>query len=173
MGYTTQFEGRFTLDKALTVPQLNYLTAFADTRRFRRSAAFVETLPDPFRLAVGLPVGKEGGYYVGGRESADGDYLNYNTPPEGQPGLWCKWCPSADGQGVEWDGGEKFYAYVEWLQYLIEHFLKPWGHVLNGEVTWAGEEPGDLGRIVVTDNVVLVQQGRVIYDAPLTSPGGA
>jgi hypothetical protein len=34
----------------------------------------------------------------------------------GFPGFWCQWVPSADGCGIEWDGGEKFYAYDKWLQ---------------------------------------------------------
>lgn len=79
-------------------------------------------------------------------------------------GLYCQWVPTKDGKGLEWDGGEKFYEYVEWLEYLIKEFLAPKGYVLNGEVTWEGEESGDLGKIIVKNNVVKTKEGKVTYD---------
>jgi hypothetical protein len=103
-------------------------------------------------------VGDDGGYFVGaegqfGQEKSE-DVLNYNSPPAGQPGLWCQWIPTLDMQGIQWDGNEKFYNYVEWLEYIIENFLKPWGFTLNGEVEYQGEDPGDTGFITVKDNEV-------------------
>ncbi len=38
-----------------------------------------------------------------------------------------------------------------------------WGFILDGEVTWHGEAPNDIGKIVVTNNQVEEQQGRVVY----------
>jgi hypothetical protein len=38
------------------------------------------------------------------------------------------------------------------LEYLIDHFLAPWGYVLNGEVNWQGEREDDTGKIIVADN---------------------
>jgi hypothetical protein len=88
-----------------------------------------------------------------------------NTQPfPGMPGFWCQWVASDDGKRLEHDGGEKFYDYVEWLEYLIEHFIKPWGRKLNGECPWQGEENDDRGRIVVKDNIVTVQEGKVVYE---------
>ena len=55
---------------------------------------------------------------------------------------------------MEWDGGEKFYNYVEWLEYLIKNFFEPWGYSLNGSVNWQGEEDEDNGTIVVKHNEV-------------------
>lgn len=62
--------------------------------------------------------------------------------------------------------------YVEWLEYLIQHFIAPWGYKLNGAVVWHGEDSDDIGRIVVTDNVVrvldrveFVQSGSISNDA--------
>lgn len=79
------------------------------------------------------------------------------------PGIWCDWAPTEDGMGIEWNGAEKFYDYVEWLQYIIDNFIKHWGYVLNGEVTWEGEGSGDLGKIIVKDNVVTHKRGRIVY----------
>lgn len=82
-----------------------------------------------------------------------------------QPGLWCQWIiedgDDEDEQFLEWDGGEKFYNYIEWLKYLINHFFTPWGVLLNGEIEWSGEEFGDKGIIKVEDNKVKI--GKVSY----------
>jgi hypothetical protein len=138
-----------------------YLKLFNETRRMKRDAAVAARLPDPVREAVGLPVGSEGGYFVGagGHAGQDRDesVLDYNEPPAGQPGLWCQWTPSEDRTAIVWDGGEKFYSYGEWLEYLIEHFLGPWGYVLNGEMRWLGEADEDRGTIRVADNVVSLE----------------
>ena len=80
------------------------------------------------------------------------------------PGIWCQWVPSADGQALVWDQGEKFYDYVDWLKYLLTHYLIPWGYVLNGEVLWNGEAPGDIGKITVTKTAVRSQEGRIVFD---------
>lgn len=76
----------------------------------------------------------------------------------------CGWVPSEDGSGLEWDHGEKFYSYVEWMECLIENYIKPWGLVANGEVKWFGEEAGDIGKIVVKDNVVTKKKARIVFD---------
>lgn len=163
MGYTTDFEGAFKLDRALAPEHAKYLTAFAQTRRMRRVPAVASTLPDPIRMAAGLPVGIEGGYYVGGYgknygQARDASVVDHNKPPADQPALWCQWTPNEDGTAIIWDGGEKFCNYVEWISYLIENFLEPWGYKLNGEVKWSGEERGDLGAITVKDNQVTVRK---------------
>jgi len=87
----------------------------------------------------------------------------YGTEDEGCPGFWCQWIPTEDGWGLEWDGNEKFYDYVAWMEYLIKNFFIPWGIKVNGEIEWEGEESGDLGKIVVKDNVVSTLEGKVTY----------
>jgi len=169
MGYTTYFDGAFTLNRPLTPEHRAYLLKFADTRRMQRVAKLTAVLADPVREAVGLPVGDEGGFYVGpdGGEvgqNRTGDIADYNKPPAGQPGLWCQWVPNELGTVIEHDGGEKFYYYVEWLEYLVEHFLKPWGYSISGEVTWSGEESTDHGKIVAKRNKITTKVGRVVYE---------
>ncbi len=168
MGYTTDFQGEFTVDPPLTPEHKAYLEQFAYTRRMKRDPAIAETLPDPLRIAVGLPIGVDGGYYVGSSKSNCGQeetpgILAYNAPPAGQPQLWCQWVPTSEDT-IAWDENEKFYDYKAWLYYLIEHFLKPWGYTLEGEVEWSGEDPGDLGKLVVKDNVVNVLRGYIAYE---------
>lgn len=168
MGYHTDFFGTFTLDKPLAPAHRDYLKQFSHTRRMCRDADKAAQMADPLRLAVGLPIGTDGGYFVGGTapfgQGKDLSVVDYNLAPTGQPGLWCQWIPTDLGDAIEWDGGEKFYHYTDWLIYIIDHFLKPWGYVLNGEVTWEGEGADDLGQIIVTDNVVTTKRGRVVYE---------
>lgn len=111
-------------------------------------------------------------------QKSDDSIIDYNTPPgqvgygdknqrrakEGlcQPGLWCQWIINGKNE-LQWDGGEKFYSYIEWLQYLITNFFQPWGVLLNGEIEWEGEESSDRGKIVVTDNTIEVYEGTTTY----------
>jgi len=162
MGYTTNFEGNLVLSPKLSDAQAAFINKLADTRRMKRSFMRLVGVPDPIREAVGLPPGDEGEFFVG--EPGDfgqGDHfksvLDNNRPPGTQPGLWCQWIIDDDGDLV-WNGGEKFYKYTEWLEYLIEKLFKPWGIKANGQFIWQGEETGDVGTIVVEDNVVTVHK---------------
>lgn len=120
-------------------------------------------------------------------QKEDASIINYNQPPgqvvvtmenlnKGikenetrskkllcQPGLWCQWVISDDGKALEWDGGEKFYNYIEWLKYLINRFFEPWGKKLNGEIYWEGEDSDDRGIIVVKDNVVKIKIAEITF----------
>lgn len=156
----TEFRGRFLLNKPFTDEQAAYLTRFAETRRMKRNIKIASKFPDPLRDAVNLPIGTEAEFFVGGEgdfgDKIDESVLDHNYPPLTQPGLWCQWVPSATMDGIEWDGGEKFYNYVEWIRYIIKNFLIPWGLVLNGSVKWRGEDFDDTGTIVVENNKVSV-----------------
>ena len=161
MGYTTDFDGRFELDKPLTEQQIKYLNDFSDTRRMKRNSRIAEQMQDDVRLSVELPIGIEGEYFVGSTENCgqnrDTSVIDTNNPASTQPGLWCNWVPTEDGKYIEWNGGEKFYYYTEWLNYIIKHFLKRWGYTLNGVVSFQGEEEDDNGEIVVENNLVTLR----------------
>lgn len=161
MGYTTEFEGQFDLDKPLTDEQKLYITSFCGTRRMKRNSDKAEKLNDPIRKAVGLPIGKDAEFFVGGLGTAgqdrDESIVQYNDPPASQPGLWCQWVPNEDGTAIEWDGSEKFYEYIEWIRYMINSFFKPWGIKLNGKVRWRGENFDDIGAIVIKNNKVSIK----------------
>ena len=89
----------------------------------KRKAEVAITMPDPIRQAAGLPIGDEAAYFVGGKgdfgQDHDNSIVDYNEPPTGQPGLWCQWI--IEDNEIIWDGGEKFYNYIEWIEYLIEN----------------------------------------------------
>ena len=168
MGYHTDFDGSFALDEPLNEEQVIYLKAFAKTRRMARDVE--EYLAsDRSRLfeTVGLDIGVQGMYVADGagwemneyhqlcliKEPDDGGG-GYNTPPTGQPGLWCQWIPNDEGTEILWNGHEKFYHYVDWIKWLIEHFFEPWGRTLNGYVRFQGGERDDRGAIYIKDNKV-------------------
>lgn len=147
MGYTTEFDGTFKLNKKLT-PELHaFLKQLEDTRRMKRDVD--ESI-----------YGVEGEFFVAGEgfrgQGHSDNVIDHNEPPATQPGLWLGWTPTDDKMGLEWNGVEKFYNYGEWLVYLIEKILRPNGYVLNGSVRYSGEEIGDAGRLVVADNEVSI-----------------
>lgn len=159
MGYTTDFYGSFTITPPLSPEQVAYINKFSKTRRMGRVVGLAEQYPDPIRVAVGLPIGENGAYYTGSLARCDMPYEDpmtpdVNRPPTGQPGLWCQWVAADDGTELQWDEVEKFYAYVDWLEYLIEHFFTTWGKVIAGKVAWQGEESDDRGTIWAKNNEV-------------------
>ena len=154
MGYSTDFDGEFTITPKLSSDDNTFLTKFANTRRIARN--------------VGVEYGHEGEFYVDGSgdfgQEKDDTIIDFNRPPNTQPGLWCEWIPNDNGDALEWNGGEKFYNYTEWLQYLIDKILLPRGYTVNGECLWNGEDSADFGKIVVLNNLVTVKEGRRVYN---------
>jgi len=160
MGYTTQFNGEIFVEPLLNKEEIDYLNKFSKSRRMDRV---------------------QGPYFVDGSAShTDPTINNYDKPPEGQPGLWCDWVPTSDGMAIIWNESEKFYSSLEWMGYLIDHFIGPnpiakrvdpegfsflGGHTLNGEIYAVGDEdPGDLWKLVVKDSMVKYVQGVVKYE---------
>lgn len=152
MGYTTDFSGSFNVSPALSTKHKDFFTKLATTRRMKRN--------------VGPEYGVEGEFYIEGKgaygQDRENNIIDYNCPPKTQPSLWCHWIPTEDGTAFEWDGGEKFYNYIEWLEYIVT-FLAPLGYVVNGEVEWQGEDSDDRGLIIVKNNKVKTKIGRIVY----------
>ncbi len=51
---------------------------------------------------------------------------------------------------------EKFYNYIEWLEFLIEKVFAPNGYKLNGGMRWNGESLLDTGIIKIENNKIIV-----------------
>ena len=166
MGYETNFDGNLVINPALKSEHLDFLTGFCNTRRMKRNEEIVSTYSDPTREAVNLPIGRDGGFYVGDRDnygqSRTHDIIDYNSPPRDQHGLWCGWSPSDDGMYLTAQDG-KNYNYTDWLKYLIENFFNPWGYKLNGSINWEGEDSGDVGIIKVTNNQVKTLVAEITF----------
>ena len=168
MGYTTYFDGSLKFNKPVEDWLVEYINKFNTTRRMKRDNAKIKELfPDWEKLCFAGNLGEEGEYFIGGLgyygQGNDGSVLDHNCPAKTQPGLWCQWIIGGDNDELMWDGGEKFYDYVEWLEYMIANFFDPLGYVLNGDITWEGEESDDVGVIHVEDNVVDVEYGVHVH----------
>lgn len=153
MGYTTDFIGHFDVNPPLNEAESHYLKVFAESRRWDRPQG-------PYAIP-GNPYAEEPPFNAGER---------YNRPAPGQPQLWCHWLAVGDGVGLTYDGLEKCYAPVEWLTYLIEHFLAPgarashtddplfdgftFDHMLSGTVIGCRRDTRELFAIEVCDNEV-------------------
>jgi len=83
----------------------------------------------------------------------DDAYSKYNKE---HPDSYNQWEPLKDGTGLCWNGGEKFYNYTEWLQWLIDNYLLPRNIHASGIIRYQGEEIGDVGRLEVEGDKVTV-----------------
>lgn len=167
MGYTTDFKGAFTVTPAPAKEFKDYINKFNRTRHMKRDELkLISNKPDWKDYCFEGNLGKECEYYVAdddiGRIVYDeASIINHNYPPDTMPGLWCQWIIN-DKNELVWDKGEKFYNYVEWLEYLVKNFFAPKNYLLNGEVYWYGEDFGDVGCIKVEDNIITVNYGETI-----------
>lgn len=163
MGYNTDYRGKIRIEPPLNEAEIDYLQKFSESRRMYR---------------------KNGPYFVDGSEAygqgRDADIMAYNDPPPCQPGLWCKFIANDEGNALVWTGDEKTYDGEEWIRYLIDHFLKPdaeaskiqddqfaeftFNHICNGVMLAQGEETGDVWRLVVRNNVVMVEDFSHLKD---------
>jgi hypothetical protein len=186
MGYTTDFDGSLKISRALTRKQTEYINCLGETRRMKRDVNVLMSLykgkhGNPFakdKTNAQEVYGHEGEFFAmddgDAGQRMDGSVLDQNCPPgqkgfmqgrvdKGQPGLWCQWSITEDGDKLQWNGGEKFYNYIEWLNYLIKMFFIPWGRKLNGEISWYGEDRSDMGKIKVRNNEVFIFNGEVTF----------
>lgn len=172
MGYTTIFKGYFCFDRPLSAHHAALLDGLARTRRYKRD---VSKLAEELGISSGAALeryGDDAGLYydpedfVSFGQTRTASCADYNTPPGRgplrQPGLWLKWRYRPEHAALEWDGGEKFYAYKEWLEWIllvINLGEGLWGtpYLLNGTVTYHGEDADDCGTITVQDNKVIVE----------------
>ena len=154
MGYSTYFYGFWTITPALSLAQTDYLQKFSRTRRVKRNPDAIEN--NRRLAAIGLNLGVDAEYFVD-VEDEDKSIVDINQPPGAQPSLWCKWRVNDRGDRLEHTGGEKFDGYVEWLDYLVEHFFSPWGVKINGLVRYEGDVLIDAGAIEVIDNRIEVR----------------
>lgn len=152
MGYTTEFEGEFYLDKELDQELFIFLNNFAGNRRMKRNT-------DP-------KYGIEGEFFIQDYMESKNDtsIIDRNHPPRTQPSLYCYWKPLKNKKGLCAIEADNFYNYTEWLIYLINTFLQPNGYSLNGEVYYYGETREDFGLIKVTNNIVEAIEGQEIFE---------
>lgn len=185
----TMFKGKFFLTKTLNPIQVKYLKKFNKSRRMKRDVTLLSKYTtmkaddckseedlriflaakqdEVLRKQVNLPYGNEGEFFCMDVKNPDprsqaspAIIISYNDPPASQPGLWCGWMPSDDGNRIIYDGSECFYHYIEWIRYIVNKFLIPWGHQLDGVVEWHGEDDDDTGTITIVNNIITVKRSE-------------
>ncbi|HEY5002714.1 MAG TPA: hypothetical protein VII61_06150, partial [Ktedonobacteraceae bacterium] len=77
-----------------------------------------------------------------------------NKPPQGQPDLWCRWRLDPDSTTLRYTATRNLFLCSAWLQYLLDHFLLPWGYQLDGEIFWQGDDAADRGSIIVKASII-------------------
>jgi len=169
MGYNTDFSGEFELDPPLSKEHAVYLLKFNDKRHDDEKESSIDPKP-PGAWCQWIP--EASNKIVWCPECMKRSSHSY-TSPRIEDGR----CPKCTYQAPEliydyivWDEGEKFYGYVEWLEYLIEHFLKPWGHQLSGAVEWQGEDGQDRGVIHARNNRIQVIHDHFVREEPVWPP---
>ena len=164
MGYSTDFSGSFELVPALTPSQV---ATIGKVHRHRHSSPSgleddpMPTLPYAAPLMGNMstlaPVERfpSNAVYTG-REKG----MAWSGP---FPSAYCQWTVTSDGSYLEWDGGEKFYAYELWLRFLIEHFFKPWRVAVTGAVHFRGEDGDERGTISAHGDRVFVHLAKFAH----------
>ena len=138
MGVTTRYLGHVSIEPPLNQSEHDYLRLFSGSRRSFRKHGPYEVFPtDP---------GEEVPTLHGDRAAE-----RYNRLAEGQPGYWCQWVPCPRGCCLGWNGHEKFYAGDAWLEYLIDHFLRPGALARTASSGWFSDFTfdHDLNGVVV------------------------
>lgn len=183
MGYHTDFSGSLSFNKPLDDKMANFIWVFTRTRHMARdSRLLVEKLKkhniDVKKLLPPVPGIEDFGeeckffacpdYDIGSERARafydilpdnmyDKSITQYNDPPSDCPSLWCDITLSDDNSCLTLESG-KNYHYVEWIEWLIKYIFEPTGHILNGTITYQGEDIDDRGEISVKDNVVTVNE---------------
>jgi hypothetical protein len=77
---------------------------------------------------------------------------------------------SEDRECILPEQDESRHGFRMWLTLLIEHYLAPRGYVLEGEVTWEGEDRDDSGTIFVKGNQVEGVDDLIFNAGPSWAP---
>lgn len=170
MGYTTDFMGAFDVNNKMTREFVEYINRFSSTRRMTRNVEKIKKVyTDWEKLCFMGNLGIDGEYLaieskMFGQDREE-SIIDYNKPPVTQPALWCQWIIETNEDlkdeeiseftgKLAWDGGEKFYEYVNWLKYMIKNFFIPANLELNGAVLAVGECSDDATYIIINKNDV-------------------
>ena len=145
MGYTTEFCGTIAVTPALPLEFIErWNKATEGTPGKRYVSSYRDGVSDEPDMLPGFP----------GRK----------------PRAWCQWVLVANQDdaytGIEWDGNEKFYDYINWLQFLVAAIrnVEPDAE-FEGFIEWDGEEHGDIGALRVNaDGQVEVGYPPVLSD---------
>lgn len=146
MGCYIDIHGRLELNRKLDDETYELLYKLSKTRRMARSTSELK------KMGFDGNYGVQGEFFVD-EDKIEGDdtsILDHNCPPATQPDLWCKWVPTEDRLGIEWNGMENFINYKAWLKYISEQILLPRSYTISGEVEVVGPAYFDHNLLSIT-----------------------
>lgn len=79
----------------------------------------------------------------------------------GYPGFYCQWVFDRKTCTIEWDGGEKFYEYIEWLEFVLRK-CNELNLSADGKISWQGDGHQDRGKITVKKNQITVKKSQAV-----------
>jgi hypothetical protein len=169
--------GHIRVTPPLRPCEFEYLTAFAESRRWQRPDGPYAVPDNPLAECL----------------DPDLDLARYATPAEGQPGLACPWVPAQEGEALvplDTSAGGNGVTPPEaagWLGYIRDHFLCPgaaagrpgrnagggaafsgfgFDHALDGAAALCGDVYGSL-------TVIRVRSGQLTVESMTPGPGVA
>jgi len=162
MGFSTKYLGHLTIHPPLNDAEADWLRAFAAVDR--------RLYTEPYEVAMNPRAVEFDALQE--RRSGDGhhgwDPFTSLTPRDGTPYPHLDWAPCLEGCCLAWNGTEKSRMSEEWLQYLIDHFLRPgaharlagrpefeqftFDHVVDGVIAAERDDTRELFLIVCEDN---------------------
>ena len=160
MGYSIDLDGKIKISPKLKDNDKEFLDKFFQIRHMKRDMTKLKDISENLIKECG----KDGCFYLKDYDGTDDKtIININDSGD-MPSLWCGLeIVEENGETfIQWNGSEKTYGVnVEngWFTWLIDNFFKPCGYVLNGEMTWQGEEDDDTGTINIENNIVSLHFG--------------
>jgi hypothetical protein len=184
MGFSTTYLGRLDIEPKLNPAEVEWLTAYAEVdRRHFTDPYEVPMNPRAFRLAEhhkqeeAFRLKRETATTTRRRRRAQVDQDPFTTlqPGDGSPYPHLDWKPCPTGCCIGWDSRtEKSRMAEDWLQYLIDHFLRPgahaslsgkpdfeeftFDHAVNGIIAAERDDTRQLWLIVCRDNEISTTQ---------------
>lgn len=161
MPFNAHYAGQLRIEPPLNETEQKALSAFLGSRR-------VKTVAGPLDARESLSMGHP-------------DVIDWNSPPQDQPGLYTGLRIANGGEVLEWDGNEKPGYLTDWVRYVINYLLRPYAvfhemaqqvdegnplrsftfdHVVNGKLV--GTARDGTWAIYVIDNAV--EQVEATFD---------
>ena len=79
--------------------------------------------------------------------------------------MWFQWELNKTRDGLQWDGGEKFYDADKCMQYIIEKAIEKYPNLkFNGIIQAQGEEFSDKWQLIVKNNKVTKKEVKITGD---------
>lgn len=155
MGYDTNFDGSIDIQPALSKELTDYIRQFSNIRHFKRDISKIHELNGGLGLSFclnGNP-GEDGCFYIGNDLKTDLVSVSNDEVLDGLS-YWCDFTVKPDGTKILWTQAGKTRCGLEWVTFMINHLIAPFGHVCNGKFECQGDNFDDKWEICVENNEV-------------------